>query len=766
MGIVCASLIFLWVEEEVKFDDFNTKKDQIYYVRENMKFEAYTLTHGSTPGLLGPAMLAEIPGISNTCRSNEGQISLLFTINDKPVNASGKYVEKSIFSMFTFPFKEGNATNAFDQLHSIVITEKTAKKFFGDEKNIIGKTIKVDNKQDYIVTGVLKDLPNNSSLQFEWLMPFKLYLDQNSWLHNWRNNGISTYAELKIGTDPESVNKQLFNFIQQRESTSIARPFLWNMKKWHLYNDFENGKETGGGRIEFVNLFSIIAWIILLIACINFMNLATARSEKRAKEVGVRKVLGARKKGLIIQFISEALLLSLIAAFFAIILIILALPAFNLLVEKQLSLTDNIGNHLVSLFLITMFCGLIAGSYPSLYLSSFKPVIVLKGLAIRKGSSDFIRKGLVIVQFTVSIVLIISTIIIYQQINHVKNRPLGLDKANLIATNVVGEIAKNYTSIKESLLQTRLIESVALSDHPTLQGGNNTSALTWNGKSPDANLLISTRWVSPEFIQTSGMKILKGRDFRPNDTIARISRNVIITKSFEKLMDKKSAIGEIIRYKNDTSGTKLTVVGVVNDYVYGNMYGKPDPVLFFPSNPIYSNLMYIRIKDHGDIKMALTKIEAVLKKANPAYPFDYRFVDEQFNQMFLNEMLISKLSRVFAILAIIISCLGLFGLAVHSAERRTKEIGVRKVLGASVSVITFLMAKDFIKLVAISCIVAFPLSWWIMNNWLQEYSYRIGINWWVFLLAGVLAISIAIITISFQAIKAAIANPVASLRTE
>jgi predicted permease len=759
IGIVCASLIFLWVEEEVKFDDFNTKKDQIYYVRENMKFDTYTLTHGSTPGLLGPAMLAEIPGISNTCRSDEGQTSLLFNVNDKPVNASGKYVEKSIFSMFTLPFKQGNATNAFDQLHSIVITEKTAKKFFGDEKNIIGKTIKVDNKQDYIVTGVLKDLPSNSSLQFEWLMPFKLYLDQNPWLHNWRNNGISTYAELKTGTDPESVNKQLFNFIQQRESTSIARPFLWNMKKWHLYNDFENGKETGGGRIEFVNLFSIIAWIILLIACINFMNLATARSEKRAKEVGVRKVLGARKKGLIIQFISEALLLSLIAAFFAVLIIILSLPAFNLLVEKQLSLTDNITNHLIYLFLIAMFCGLIAGSYPSLYLSSFKPVVVLKGLAIKKGSTDFIRKGLVIIQFTVSIVLIISTIIIYQQINHVKNRPLGLDKTNLIATNVVGEIAKNYTSIKESLLKTGLIESVALSDHPTLQGGNNTNALTWNGKSPDANLLISTRWVSPEFIQTSGMKILEGRDFRPNDTIESLSQNVIITKSFEKLMDKKSAIGEIIRYKNDTSGTKLTVVGVVNDYVYGNMYGKPDPVLFLPSSPIYSNLMYIRTKDQGDTKMALTKIEAILKKVNPAYPFDYKFVDEQFNRMFLNEMLISKLSRVFAILAIIISCLGLFGLAVHSAERRTKEIGVRKVLGASVSVITFLMAKDFIKLVAVSCIVAFPLSWWIMNNWLQEYAYRIGINWWVFLLAGVLAISIAIITISFQAIKAAIANP-------
>ena len=766
MGIVCASLIFLWVEDEVNFDYFNTKKDQIYYVRENMKFDTYTLTHGSTPGLLGPAMQSEIPGIANTCRSNEGQVSHLFTINDKAINASGKYVDHSFFSMFTFPFVKGNAINSFDQLNSIVITEKTAKKFFGDESNIVGKTIRVDNKQDFIVSGVLKDLPQNSTIQFEWLMPFEIYYDRNPWLENWRNNGISTYAELKPETDPSSVNKLLFNFVQQRASTSIARPFLWNMKKWHLYNDFENGEETGGGRIEFVNLFSIIAWIILLIACINFMNLATARSEKRAKEVGVRKVLGARKKGLIIQFISEALLLSIIAAFFAIIIIIFALPAFNLLVEKQLSLSDNLVNHLASLFLIAMICGLVAGSYPALYLSSFKPVVVLKGFAIKKGSTDSIRQGLVILQFTVSIILIISTVVIYQQINHVKNRPLGMDKGNLLSTKIVGNIAKNYLNIKESLLGTNLVESVALSNHNTLQGGNNTHGLTWEGKSPDANILISTRYVTPEFMNTSGIKVLNGRDFRPSDTISSQSQNVIITKSFEQLIGTGSAIGKIIRHKNDTSGTKNIVVGVVNDFVYGDMYGKSDPVLFLPAVPEHTNIMYIRTKAQSDTKVALTKIEAVMKKANPAYPFDYKFVDDQFNQLFLNEMLISKLSRVFAILAIIISCLGLFGLAAHNAERRTKEIGVRKVLGASVSVITILIAKDFIKLVVISCLVAFPLSWWIMNNWLQGYAYRIGINWWIFILAGVLAITIALITVSFQAIKAARVNPVESLKTE
>ncbi len=766
LGIVCASLIFLWVEDEVNFDDFNVKKDEIYYVRENMKFDTYTLTHGSTPGLLGPAMQSEIPGIVNTCRTTEGRTTLLFSINNKPVYAFGKYAEQSIFDLFTLPFVQGNATNAFAQLHSIVITEKTAKKFFVNEEDIIGKTVRVENEQDYIITGVLKDLPKNSSLQFEWLIPFKIYFEQNPWLESWRNNGISTFAELNPGTDPESINKVLFSFIQQRESTSIARPFLWNMKNWHLYNDFENGQPTGGGQIEFVNLFSIIAWIILLIACINFMNLATARSEKRAREVGVRKVLGARKKGLIAQFISETFLLAFIAALIAIIIIIVTLPAFNLLVEKQLNLSNNIASHLTSLLLITTLCGLIAGSYPSLYLSSFNPVVVLKGSAVKSGSNELIRKGLVVLQFTVSIILIISTVIIYQQINHVKNRPLGMDKGNLITTDVVGDIAKNYPSIKESLLQTGLVESVALSNHNTLYGGNNTNGLTWDGKSPDANILISTRYVTPEFMNTSGIKVLNGRDFRPIDTIPSLTQNVIITKSFEKLIGSESAIGKILRYKNDTSEEKSIVVGVVNDFVYGDMYGKPDPVLFIPALPKNTNIMYIRTKTQSDTKVALTNIEAVLKKANPAYPFDYNFVDEQFNQLFFNEMLISKLASIFSILAIIISCLGLFGLAAHNAERRTKEIGVRKVLGASVSVITFLMAKDFIKLVVVSCFVAFPLGWWIMNNWLQGYAYRIGISGWTFIFAGVLAITIALITISYQAIKSARANPVDSLRSE
>ncbi len=767
IGMACAGLIFLWVEDEVNYDSFNAKKDNLYFVKENQKYDTYTATFGSTPGVLGPAIKAEIPGIANTCRVTEGDNQLLFTIGDKSVFSAGKYAEASLFSMFTLPFVQGNANTAFAQLYSIVITQKAAKKFFGNDKNVVGKRLRIDNKQDYIVTGVLKDFSQNSSLQFEWIAPFDIWYQQNDFAHKWGNNCLSTYVELKPGVNKDLVNKQLYNFIQQREPTSIARPFLFSMNDWHLYDQFENGKKTGGGRIQYVRLFSIIAWIILLIACINFMNLSTARSEKRSREVGVRKVLGAGKKILVTQFLGEAIFMALIAAITAVVIVLLTLPAFNMLVQKQLTSGFQNPLHIPALLLITLICGLIAGSYPSLYLSSFNPVFILKGIKLKTGSAAWIRKGLVVVQFSISIILIISTIIIYQQIQHVKDRQLGFNKNNLIEMNMQGDMAKNYIAIQQDLLRTGVVENVASSDHTTIDGGNNTGGLTWDGKTSNAQILVSQRYVTPEFMNTTGLKVLEGRDFEPTDSIFSNKRiNVIITQSFATLMGKGSAIGKLIRYNGDTSGTAANVIGVINDYVYGNMYGKPDPVLFVCSAPVNTTVMYVRIKQHANVETALAQIQDVMKEDNPAYPFNYVFVDDQFNKMFLSEMLISELSRVFAALAIIISCLGLFGLAAYTAERRTKEIGIRKVLGATAAGLAGLLSKDFLQLVCISCLVAFPIAWWEMHNWLQSYQYRIEISWWIFLIAGLLAVLIALLTVSFQAIKAAIANPVKSLRAE
>jgi putative ABC transport system permease protein len=781
IGIACAGFIFLWVEDEINFDSNNVNKDRIYLVKTSDKLDNGVFTHSSTPGPLAPALQATIPGIERTCRATE-QSSALFTIGDKSLKAVGEYVEPSFFNMFTLPFIQGNAANAFSELHTIVITQKTAKKFFGNDNNVIGRTVRMDNKQDYVVSGVLKDLPENSTLQFEWLAPFKAWVDANPWFTTWFHFGLTTYVELKPGIDPAPINKQLLNPFydittqKDEKDKSSVHVFLFGMNNWHLYDEFANGKPTGGGRIEYVHLFSIIAWIILCIACINFMNLATAGSEKRSKEIGVRKVLGSGKKRLIIQFIGEAMFMAFLSTIVAVGLMTLLLPAFNSLVQKNLSLGIDQPYHTIALCLLTVLCGLIAGSYPSLYLSSFNPVFVLKGIKIKTGSAALIRKGLVVTQFAVSIILIICTVIIYQQIQHVKSRNLGYNKNNLLQIDAQGDIVNDFPAIRQYLLNTGVVKNAALADYNTINDGNNSSSFDWSGKDPTSNIVISQRLVSPEYISTTGMHLIEGRDFQPSDEVEFGANhlpkdtnqvfNVIITRSLEKLMGNGSAIGKKLEWQGDIGSFHLRVVGVVKDYVYGDIYGKSSSPVIFYDIPQAASLLYVRITPQNSLENALAKIGAVLKKDNPAYPFEYKFVDDQFNQMFVSEMLISKLSRVFATLAILISCLGLFGLATYTAERRTKEIGVRKVLGASVPGIAALLSKDFLKLVLVSCAVAFPIAWLMMSNWLQNYQYRIAINWWVFLAAGISAMLIALITISFQSIRAAIANPVKSLRSE
>ncbi|HLX90086.1 MAG TPA: ABC transporter permease [Puia sp.] len=768
IGITCAGLIFLWVQDERSFDGFNVNRDRLYFARVNSVLNTSVFTHGSTPGIMGPAIQQQIPGIENTCRMTESTQKLLFSIGQKSLYAGGRYAEPSLFSMFTLPFVQGNSANAFSQPYSMVITEKTAKKFFGDEKEIVGRTVRVDNKTDYTITGVLKDIPDYSSLQFEWVAPFEVWFKQSPWAYQWENNCLSTYVELKPGASLAAVNGQLYNFVQKHAPESTGHVFLFPMSQWRLYNDFENGKQTGGGRITYVRMFSLIAWIILLIACINFMNLATARSEKRAREVGVRKVLGAGKKRLVGQFIGEALFMAALSSLVAIILISLTLPVFNLLVQKNMEIGLNNPSHILALLIITLVTGIIAGTYPSFYLSSFNPVFVLKGIRIKSTGSGFVRKGLVILQFAISIILIICTVIIYQQIQHVKSRDLGFDKQNLLSVDLTGNMTSAYAVMKQELINTGMVDNTALADHATIYGGNNDDGFVWKSKPPGARILISWRDVSSDYLNTSGMKIMEGRDFRITDTLdfdhPPKTVNVIITESLARQMGQGSALGKTITDANQRM--IAVVVGVVKDYVYGYVYGKPDPVIFFCTAPRFETTMYVRIRPGSNMEEALSVIGAVVKKNNPAYPFTYDFVDDQFNSMFSSETLVSKLSRVFASLAIFISCLGLFGLAAYTAERRTKEIGIRKVLGASASGVVRLLSTDFLQLVLLSCIIAFPIAWWFMNGWLQGYPYRITIGWWVFFAAGFSALSIALLTVSFQAVKAAIANPVKSLRSE
>jgi putative ABC transport system permease protein len=757
IGIACAALIFLWVEDEVSFNDYFSNRDNLYKVKDHQTYDGNTFTFDATPGPMAQGIKSEIPGIKNSARASWTSQSM-FSLDDKNINEMGFYVDSSFLSMFQLTFIKGNPSSAFSQLYSIVITEKMANKFF-NSTDVLGKTLKVDNKQDYVISGVIEDLPENVSLKFDWLAPFKLYEEQNQWLKQWGNNGVITYVETDPNANINSINKKLYNYLDSKQKDLVAKFSIYPMSRWRLYDSFENGKEIPG-RIKYVNLFSLIAWIILIIACINFMNLSTARSEQRAREVGVRKVLGAGKGKLIGQFIGESLILALISAVIAVAIIYLSLPAFNSLVEKQLSLNLTNPLHIGGILAIAIICGLIAGSYPAFYLSSFNPIMVLKGLKIKtSGSAGFIRKGLVVTQFSISIILIISTILIYQQIHHIKNRDLGYNKQDLIYVQLQGKMRQHFNAIKNDLLSTGVVKNASLSNSRVLNLGSNTGDFGWTGKDPNKQVLITVEGVSPEYISTMGMHLKSGRDFYPDSKSD--SNNIIINQTLAKMISNKNAVGDIITRDAQT----YTIVGVINDFIYNDMYSQSSPLILFPDTS-NTNFLTIRLKETSNLKTALSKVENVIKSANPGFPFEYKFVDEQFDQLFKTETLIGKLASVFAVLAIFISCLGLFGLAAYTAERRTKEIGIRKVLGASANGLAGLLSKDFLKLVAISCMISFPIAWWIMNNWLESYAYRIKINWMIFLVAGLLALFIALITVSFQAIKAAIANPVKSLRSE
>lgn len=757
IGIACASLIFLWVEDEINFNNYFSNKENLYKIKDSQTYDGTTFTFDATPGPLAAGIKTEIPGIKNTARSSWGQQSL-FSLGDKDIYERGMYVDSSFLKMFQLQFVQGNASTAFEQLHSLVITEKMAHKFFGND-NAIGKSLRVDNNTSSIVTGVISDLPESVSFQFDWLAPFKIFENQNNWLQSWGNNGVLTYVELQPGADTKAINRKLYNYVQSKAKDAEAKMSIYPMSRWRLYDSWKDGKEVPG-RIKYVNLFSLIAWIILLIACINFMNLSTARSEKRAREVGVRKVLGAGKSKLVGQFIGESVIMALISAVVAICATYVVLPAFNTLVEKQLSIHLFQPLHIAALLAIALICGLIAGSYPAFYLSSFNPVAVLKGNRLKtNGSAGFIRKGLVVVQFTISIILIISTIIIYQQINHAKNRSLGYDKENLIYLPLQGKLKEHFNAVKNDLVQTGVVKDAALSQSTILQLGSNTGDFQWQGKDPNKQVLITVESVSPEYTSTMGMKVEKGRNFYGD--IKSDSGNIIINQTLAKIIGGKNIIGSLI-----TNGdNKFTVAGVIDDFVYNNLYSPSSPLILFPDTA-GTNFLTIRLKKTSNIAGALTKVENVIKANNPGFPFDYKFVDDQFDQFFKTEMLIGKLASVFSILAIFISCLGLFGLAAYTAERRTKEIGIRKVLGASANGLAGLLSKEFLILVLISCLLAFPIAWWMMHNWLDSYEYRVSISWPIFLVAGLLAMLIALLTVSVQAIKAALANPIQSLRSE
>ena len=761
VGITCSTLIFLWVEDEFNWDHQFAKKKVLYQIEGNQTYDGTTYTFAATPGPLAPGLKSDIPGIASTCRFTWPD-KTLFSLDNKPIYEEGDYCDSSFLTMFNLDFVKGNPATALNDIHSLVISREMATAFFGTA-DPMGKTLRMNNADEYTVTGVFEDLPKNTSFHFHWLGSFQAYFQKNQWLQYWGSNSLMTFVELKPSGDAAAINKLLTNYVQTKSPGAIMKPFLFPMSEWRLYSSFKNGKQDpANGRIQYVRIFTLIAWIILIIACINFMNLATASSERRAREVGVRKVLGAGKGKLIGQFIGESLLMAFLAVLVSIGLSALALAPFNALVEKDLALNLLNPVHLTGLLAIGLLCGLLAGSYPSFYLSSFNPVMVLKGLKLKAaGGAVFIRKGLVVLQFATSIVFIIATITIYRQLRHVQHRDMGYEKQGLFYMRLQGKMGDHFEAIRNDLIHTGYISDATLSSSPVLTLYSNTGDFDWAGKDPKKQVLITVESASPQYLPTMGMRLAAGRNF--HDVAAQDSSSIIINESLAHLISKDNAVGSLITRNGGKD--KWTIIGVVKDFVYNDMYQSAAPMILF-CDPANTSFLTVRLKSNADVPKALSGTERVLKANNPGYPFEYKFVNDDFEKQFKTETLTGRLSGVFAALAVFISCLGLFGLAGYAAERRTKEIGVRKVLGASTLLITGLLSADFLILVGLSCIIAFPVAWWIMHDWLNNYQYRTEISWGIFAIAGAGALVIALLTVSFITIRAALANPIRSLRTE
>ncbi len=758
IGLAVTGLILIWINFEMGVDQFHQKKDRIYEVYNQAQMDGELWTWNSTPKIMAPTIKKDYPEVESVSRYFY-DIEFLFSKDEKRLKSTGTVIDPDFLNIFTFPLVEGDRSTVLEDVNSVVITESFAKKLFGDEP-AVGQMVKVDNEDSFIVSGVLKDLPNNTGFNFEFLIPWA-YIHQKGWDdENWGNNSIATYVLLKEGTDYDNFSAKIKTLREayDKESPDMVT-FLYPWSRYWLYSEFENGKEIGG-RIDLIRMFGIIAIIILVIACINFMNLSTARSEKRAKEVGIRKVVGARKGSLVGQFLGESILISFLAALLALLFLVLLLPTFGELIEKPLSLNMTNTGFWLSAVAIVLLTGIIAGSYPALYLSGFKPSAVLKGTFKKMNMAITPRKVLVVLQFSAAIILITSSIIIGQQLQRVQDRQAGYSKNNLVYTMIEGDMEKNYALIKEELLATGIAESVTKTGSPITQTWSNSWGLEWKGKEEDNKILVYRLPADDAVVKTFGLDLISGRDLdltkHPTDSTA-----IILNESAVSLMNFEEPIGEMIK----DNGTDWHVIGVVKDFVMDSPFQKVPPMVIEGANAWF-NVVHIKFNSKLKTEDALAASEVIFKKFNPEYIFEYEFVDQAYAKKFNSEKQTGTLVNLFTLMTIFISCLGLFGLASYMAENRIKEIGIRKVLGASVQSITTLLSKDFLGLVLISIVLAVPVSWYFMSKWLEDFAYRITISWWTFALAGILALAIALVTVSYQAIKAAIVNPVKSLRTE
>ncbi len=756
IGMTCTILILLWVNDEWNWDKFHPNHKNIYQVMVNRNFNGEITTDRAVPFPLADAVKNNFPEIKHSSVDDFGSDNVL-KYNDVIIKRRGITVSAGYTNLFQWKFLKGNAATALANPQNIILTQATANALFGQDEPV-GKVIRVNNSTNRTVAAVIQDPPSNSTIQFNLIVPFDASNDNIKRASaDWVNAYTEAFVEVQPGTNITELNKKISALTKSRGENKDFVYFLHPMDKWRLYSDFKGGVNTGG-MIDYVKLFTLIAIIILLIACVNFMNLSTAKSEKRAKEVGIRKTLGSERKQLLLQFYSESMIFSLLAFGLSVLAVYLSLPAFNSLVNKQLTLSIGDPLFIGLAFVMILFTGLIAGSYPALYLSSFNPIKVLKGTFLAGRRAALPRKVLVVLQFGISVLLISSTLLVYQQIQHVKNRDMGYDPNNLISIPSSPEANRNGEVIKNELMQTNLIAAITRTSSPLTEIWNYTPAPDWKGKPQKADLIMTAMRSDADFGKTIGVKLLQGRDFlnAPGD-----STSMLLNKAAVEVMQLKDPVGTEMRYGPQT----FTVVGVTDNVVMSSPYAPVMPMMVMLDKQRGAFFM-VRLKDGVKPQTALPKIENIFKKYNPEYPFDYSFVDQQFNQKFVTEDLIGRLTNIFAGLAIFICCLGLSGLTSFTIEKRFKEIGIRKVLGASVQQLLYLVSKEFLFLVLLAALISIPVTWWLLNNWLQNYEYRVTMSIWLFVFSCAGVLLLTLIVVWLNSLRAALANPAKSLRTE
>lgn len=763
MGLTGALLLFLWIGKEFTYDEFHANKDRIYKAWNRTRIDGALQCWDRTPRVLAPTVAQDYAGVEGAVSYADYNTAFLFTKGDvRIMKNNGAFTDPQFLTMFSFPFVKGDPLKALSNPNSIVLTEDFARELFGD-REAFGEVITIweeNNSFDFTITGILKELPAHTAFKFQYLIPFHFLESIGEKDTYWGNNSVDTYIQLKPGIDANRFNEEIKNITRKHTSNdNNTEVFLYPLTKMRLYSRFENGVPAGG-RIEVVRLLGILGICLVVIACINFINLSTARAQKRSREVGVRKVTGAHRYSLVVQFLCESVLITVLAGILAVVLVLFLLPAFGSLVEQKLTLdyTNIAVWAAIGVGILTV--GILAGSYPAFYLSSFSPVRVLKGSPITGSNRNFFRKVLVVFQFSFAMTLIIATLVVQQQIEYAQHRDAGYSRENMIYQYITGDLDKNYRAYKNELLQSGIAVSVTKTSSPITEVWSNSWEFGWNGKDPQSKILIDRFYTDEDIVSTAGLTLVAGRDM-DLDKYPTDSSAVLLNEAAVKAMGFDSPIGELI-----TDGrTEWHVVGVVKDFLLRSPFQKVKPMVLQGSKGWFSAI-HIRLNHNRPLRENLAALEKLYTKYNPVYPFDYNFVDDVYRKKFVDQEKTQTITFIFTSLAIFISCLGLLGLSTYIIESRVKEIGIRKILGASVVNIVQLLSKDSMRMIIVGILVGCPSAWWGLNQWLMSFEYRITIKPWIFLVAAAAIIFIAGLTIVVQIVRAAHTNPVSSLKQE